>query len=140
MGRLGISSSKDVILVEAKAHFDELTSHCGAGEGSRAVIDAALGNTKAALGAAPDTNWSSPYYQYANRLAHLQFLRALGISTRLAFVYFYGDTDMKGPMSSSEWKQRLIPVKEQLGIGRPLEEIGVVDIFIPVQALDVPVV
>jgi hypothetical protein len=137
---LGISSSKDVILIEAKAHFDELTSHCGAGEGSRVLIDAALANTKTALAAAADADWSSPYYQYANRLAHLHFLRSLGVGARLAFVYFYGDTDMKGPMSPSEWKQRLSVVKAQLTISRPLEDVGVVDIFIPVQVLDAPVI
>jgi hypothetical protein len=137
---LGVSPAKNVILVEAKAHFEELTSHCGAGNASRRLIDAALGTTKSALAAAPEADWSSPYYQYANRLAHLQFLRSLGVGARLAFVYFYGDSDMNGPQSPSEWKQRLSAVKAQLGITRPLEEVGVADIFIPVQALDTPVV
>jgi len=137
---LGLSSSKEVILVEAKAHFDELTSHCGAGKGSRVLIDAALSTTKTALGIAVDANWLSPYYQYANRLAPIQFLQTLGVKARLAFVYFYGDTDMRGPMSPSEWKQRLATVKAQLGIVRPLADLGVLDIFIPVQALGAAVV
>lgn len=137
---LGISSLKDVILVEAKAHFDELISHCGAGESSRLTIDAALAKTKAALGVPAGTEWASPYYQYANRLAHLHFLREHDVKARLVFVYFYGDSDMGGPMSAAEWKQSLIAVKTQLGIDRPIDKLGVLEIFIPVQALDTPAV
>jgi hypothetical protein len=136
---LGVSSARDVILVEAKAHFDELTSHCGAGDDSRALIDTALASTKKALGAGANASWMSPYYQYGNRLAHLHFLRSRGVSARLVFVYFYGDVDMNGPTSSAEWQSRLSAVKTQLQIGPSLEQAGVTDVFIAVQALNAPI-
>lgn len=36
-------------------------------------------------------DWSASYYQYANRLAHLNWLRSK-VSTRLVNVYFVGDS------------------------------------------------
>ncbi len=136
---LGKSSNGDIILVEAKAHFDELTSQCGAGAKSRALIDTALAKTKRSLGAPPDSDWAQEYYQYANRLAHVTFLRQRGVKAWLVFLYFYGDTEMSGPNSPDEWQTRLKQVREYLGYrGDPLSH-GVIDVFLPVDALATPV-
>jgi hypothetical protein len=93
-----------VILVEAKAHIGEFFgSPCLASAASRRVIEAAFAETQAALGAKPRAPWTDCYYQYANRLAHLHFLRAQGVDARLLFVGFIGDKGMKGPESAAEW-------------------------------------
>ena len=43
------------------------------------------------------TDWTKCFYQYANRLAHLYFLKELnGIDAALVFVYFTGDTTING--------------------------------------------
>ncbi len=129
---LGKASDNGVVLVEAKAHFDELTSNCGAAEKSRVRIDRALGRTKAALSAPTSSDWSSQYYQYANRLAHLEFLRDRGVKAWLVFLYFYGDSDMKGPVSPKEWKDRLDAVHQYLGYKADLLSRGVINVFMPV--------
>jgi hypothetical protein len=137
---LGKGSHGDVILVEAKAHFDELSSNCGAGEKSRLLIDNALASTKKTLSAPSAADWACHYYQYANRLAHLTFLREQGVKAWLVFVYFYGDSEMSGPMSPEEWTNQLNAVHKHLGYEGDLLSRGVVNVFIPVDALATSVV
>jgi hypothetical protein len=50
--------------------------------------------------------WTGTYYQYANRLATLWFLREQGIGARLVFVSFIADRfpdDTPCPSSEEEW-------------------------------------
>lgn len=64
-------------------------------------------------------NWGSCFYQYRNRLAHLYLLRALNeIDAWLVNIYFYGDSDMKGPMTPEEWQGEMLLMKSYLGLGR----------------------
>jgi hypothetical protein len=77
---------------------------------------------------------------YANRLAHLTFLREQGVKAWLVFVYFYGDSEMSGPMSPEEWTNRLGAVHKHLGYEGDLSSRGVVNVFIPVDALETSVV
>ena len=93
------------IIVEAKAHIGEFLSPPTAAKGgSRSMIERALGETKTALHVTSETDWSSHFYQYTNRLAHLHFLRKSGVDARLLLVGFIGDTDMGGPKTAAEWK------------------------------------
>jgi hypothetical protein len=102
---LARSDGGDIILVEAKAHIDELCSPpTQASEASRAKIEAALSFAAVACGAVPRAAWSGLFYQLANRLAHLHLLRSEGISAYLVLVNFIRDTDMAGPTSEAEWK------------------------------------
>ena len=67
-----------VILVEAKAYIEEGVDYgSDAGEKSLAIIRKALEETKTDFGANDNAPWKSPFYQYANRLAHLYFLQTL---------------------------------------------------------------
>jgi hypothetical protein len=93
VGFLELDSSTEYLLVEAKAHVEELRSSCSASEkGGLNTIRDSLNATIKSNGFAADLNdWLSPYYQYANRLAHLQFLLQHNIPARLVFLYFYGD-------------------------------------------------
>jgi hypothetical protein len=81
-----------VVLVEAKSHTNEVKSSSGAKDArSVSTIDRAFSPAKRYVGA-PQTYWTSPYYQAANRLAFLDYLRARrNIPAWLAFVYFIGD-------------------------------------------------
>lgn len=132
---LGIASDGTRVLVEAKAHAAELQSTCGAGGDSLALIGRTLDATKAGWGVANDRDWLSPYYQYANRLAHLEFLRARDVPTLLLFVYFVGDQEMRGPQSKEEWAKALDGVYSHLGLVGDLGSRGVANVFIPVEAL-----
>ncbi len=94
-----------VVLVEAKAHLDEFMSPgTKAGAASRARIEQAFATTRAALKTRPGVDWTEVFYQYANRLAHLYFLRQNRVDACLLFVDFINDADMAGPASAAEWE------------------------------------
>jgi hypothetical protein len=114
---LARTDKNEVILVEAKAHLDEIASEgMKAGPASAARIEAGLASVAADLGARPMLSWTGPFYQTANRLAHLHFLAAHGVPARLVFVCFVGDSDMKGPESADEWRGALHMVWRMLGL------------------------
>lgn len=59
-----------------------------------------------------------PYYQYANRLAHLYLLTELnGIDAYLMMIYFLNDKEQKGPCQISEWEEAIR--KQNICLGLP---------------------
>lgn len=114
---LGRTDTGEVILVEAKAHIDEMFS-----SGSQASADSlkqiaeAFEQTMFVFGAKPVIDWAGPLYQMANRLAHLHFLTKHGVPTRLVFVCFVGDAEMEGPESADEWRGALRVARHMLGL------------------------
>ena len=102
---LGLSDKGDVLLVEAKAHVEEMcTNPCGAeADTSLHKIEHALAVTQRACHAAPRASWTQLFYQLGNRLAHLYFLRNEGVDAWLVLVDFIGDVEMNGPMAPAEW-------------------------------------
>jgi hypothetical protein len=128
----GCSDGK-VFVIEAKAHSAELVSSCKAGDKSKAKIRRAFQVAKAYFGAKPDADWCKGFYQYANRLAHLYFLREIGgVNAHLGFVYFMNDTDMRGPASRDEWEKALKGVHKALGLQERWTHPAVHDLFIDV--------
>jgi hypothetical protein len=74
----GLARTSDgrCVLVEAKANIREFNSKpSSAGPGSLRRIQEAFTKTQAFLRVRPRTDWSRCFYQYANRIAHLYFLR-----------------------------------------------------------------
>lgn len=118
-----------MILVEAKAHVGELASTCAAGPKSRLQIEQALATTEAHLGIPPDRDWTNGFYQYANRLAHLRFMRDRGVDAHLVFVYLIGDSAMGGPDTKEGCAKVLDECHDALGLPEhtPLE--GVHEVF-----------
>ena len=112
--------SRDWVLVEAKAHVQEIQSDCQArAAGSRDQITAALTATKTALGVAPDRDWTAGYYQFTNRLATLYFLESHGIHARLLFIYFLGDhrpDEGICPASIADWTGALAAQAAHVGL------------------------
>jgi hypothetical protein len=145
VGRLESNSGIECILVEAKAHVEELHSSCTAKkEGGLDKIKDALKTTIKANGFTADVNgWLKPYYQYANRLAHLHFLIEHGIPARFIFIYFCGD-DWRGrtlsngkppfcPKDASGWAAPLQKMHSHLGLsGRSRLEERVHKVFLRV--------
>jgi hypothetical protein len=103
---LGIIDNRDLLLVEAKAHVAELCSPgTAAGVASRERIEQRLEEVAASLGASPRrAAWADTFYQLANRLAHLAFLRDHGASAYLVLVNFLNDAEMEGPTSPEVWE------------------------------------
>ncbi|HEX4081307.1 MAG TPA: hypothetical protein VHX61_20785 [Rhizomicrobium sp.] len=115
---LGRSDKGDVLLVEAKAHIDELCSPpTQASESSRVQIQAALAEAAQACHASPRTAWTDMFYQLANRIAHLYFLRREGVPAWLVLVNFVGGTEMNGPLSAREWIAAYQVAYHVMGLG-----------------------
>lgn len=69
----------DLILVEAKAHIPELaTGATRASEKSLTKIRESLAQVKQVYGSRSGADWTTCFYQYTNRLAHLYLLRETG--------------------------------------------------------------
>lgn len=64
-----------VLVIEAKSHRSEMTSCYGGGRESVKIIEVAFHKTQQWLQPQKHREWKSPFYQFANRLAHLYFLR-----------------------------------------------------------------
>lgn len=116
----------DWLLVEAKAHLGEFASAqaaCGARGSSRIKIVAALKGTFEALRAADGPTWAEvqeawlgQYYQLANRLALLKFLRSHGRSARLLYLLFAGDEYRLCPASGLGWSKLFEKAYRDMGI------------------------
>jgi hypothetical protein len=134
---LGKSETGKVFLIEAKSHIPELLSPgTGAGVKSLRKIKKSLDETKSFLNSNSEHDWSSTFYQYTNRLAHLYLLRVLnGVPAYLVFVNFLNDKEMKGPKSIDEWSEAIKRLHSFLGIRRHKLSKYITDVFIDVQEL-----
>ena len=115
----GLAISGDaVVLVEAKAHITEFFSPATGAKSptSIAKIESALKETAATLNAKPRADWTQVYFQYANRLAFLHFLRREGVNANLLFVDFVEDFEMKGPASAEVWRVAFASADYVLGL------------------------
>lgn len=130
---LATDGGSKVFLIEAKAHAKEMESTCQAGAKSRAHILKSCNESKGTLGADQAADWLTNYYQYANRLAHLEFLRRHGVDAWLVFLYFIGDDDMAGPKSESEWQPSITLALQHLGLSNHPSRVATV--FQPVDAI-----
>lgn len=103
---LGVTNQQHVILVEAKAHVREMCSPgTAAGPKSLAHISQALNACAEQLGARQArASWTEHFYQLANRIAHLHFLRSFGVPAFLVLVNFINDQDMQGPSTQEAWE------------------------------------
>ncbi len=132
---LGKTSKNDLLLLEAKAHIGELiTSPSDAkDQSSIAKIQTSLNDTKTFLRSGSKLDWSTIFYQYTNRLAHLYLLRTLNkLPAYLIFIYFLNDQDMRGPSAEAEWKGAIKLLHKLLGIDKHRLSKYVLDVFIDV--------
>jgi hypothetical protein len=130
VGQVQYDDHYEWLLVEAKAHLDEIKSGCKAIKpSSMQTIRSVLKKTSKAFGchSTDIEKWLKPYYQYANRLAVLYFLMKEckpPIKSRLLFLYFYGDKrsdSMRCPQSEQEWQPSIDKVHKWLGIDENCE-------------------
>ena len=117
------------ILVEAKSHVPEVYgSGCQADGKSRALIERSLNAAKEWCRAQADSDWTGPFYQSANRIAHLYFVqRRLNRPCYLVNLYFVNDPYR--PTSHSEWCSALQTVHQELGL--TVAVAGLVEVFLP---------
>lgn len=108
-----------LILVEAKAYIAEAVDFGSkASAASLELIERSLAEAKAAYRARAEAVWSRPFYQYANRLAHLYYLRSvLGADAYLLFVCITDAPDVPAPASAAEWRGAHAAIETALGLG-----------------------
>jgi len=134
---LGKSSLGKLFLVEAKSHIPELISTMQArDEESRAKILKGFEETKDFLNVKAEVDWSRPFYQYTNRIAHLYLLRRNELLAYLVFIYFINDLGMRGPTTENEWKGAITLLHSCLGIGRHKLQNFIADVFVDVAHLE----
>jgi hypothetical protein len=138
---LGKLSDGSPLLIEAKAHISEVLSDIRASNpNSVKLIEESLKRTKRDLGVKTKNPWTGPFYQYANRIAHLHFLNNLnGIKSFLVFVNFVGDEGMGGPKSEPEWLGVNNLIQSYLGIGKINLKPFMADICIDVAELSLKI-
>lgn len=136
---LALTSRKQLLLVEAKGHIPEIVSpRTRASEPARGRIVESMRAVQRSL--SPKSldwvDWTGTFYQYANRVAHLHFLREdNSINAHLVNVYFLNATDVKGPTTEAEWRGATTVVESYLGLGRHRLSRYVHKIFIDVNDL-----
>lgn len=94
----GKNGQKGLLLIEAKAHVNEMTSKIRAVDNkSKALIESTLEEVRRKFGSHASLDiWLNRYYQLANRLAYLYILNEkLGIPTWLIFCNFVEDDTYK---------------------------------------------
>lgn len=116
---LAKTDSGKLILVEAKAYIEEAVDYGSkAGPEPLGRIQDALAEAKEAFGASDRASWQSPFYQYANRLAHLYFLRELNrLDAYLLFIYFADAPDVPNPCTAQQWEGAIRLTERCLGLG-----------------------
>ncbi len=129
---LGNGERRDgVLLVEAKSYPEEVYgSGCQAtNPTSIATIERSLEAAQKWFGATTLSDWTGRLYQYANRLAHVYFLRhKLGVDAWLVNLCFTGDLTTR-PTTAEHWQRVLPGFKRELGfVG---EVPWVVDVVLP---------
>lgn len=120
-------------LVKAKASLDELLSDgtTGADQDKVRLVHDSLARARKGLGIARDGDWSGRFYQYANRLAWLHFLRSENrLPVWLVNIYLFNLADAKGPASADEWRGAIGMVESYLGCATHTLKKYCVDLFI----------
>ncbi len=111
--------NETIFLMEAKAHISEqmIETTGASSEKSIALIEKSLEDTKTFLNVKSDVSWCKDnYYQYANRIAHLYYLREINkIDAHLLFIYFLNDKTVTGKAETKEdWEKAINEVYKNL--------------------------
>jgi hypothetical protein len=81
-------------------------------------------------------NWESGFYQYANRIAHLYFLRCLcDVDAYLIFLYFIND-HTHIPTTRQEWEGALKLQKQFMSLKTHKLQRYVAGVFIDVNEIN----
>lgn len=120
----GLAKDKDtVFIMEAKAHISEqmIDSTKASSPNSLDLIEKSLAATKEFLNVKSDISWCKKnYYQYANRIAHLYYLREVNkIDAYLLFIYFLNDKSVTDKTETKEdWEKTITEVYKNLKLER----------------------
>lgn len=134
---LGVATQRTRILVEAKAHIPEAVSPPSkASDASLTRIRQSLDRARRFYAPRSKADWSTTFYQYANRLAFQYFLARLnGVDARMVFLDFCNASDMDGPDTEAEWRGATRLIHAQLGLSADLTDFGTFHAYLDVRHL-----
>lgn len=134
---LAIAGSERPFLVEAKAHIPEAASPASqATPKSLARIQESLIAARRVMAPRSKADWSTVFYQYANRLAfQLWLTRQNAVPSTLIFLYFTNAIDMDGPTSEEEWEGATRLIHAVLGLPADLSAFGVYHAYLDAKQL-----
>lgn len=134
---LATSNNNRFVLVEAKAHIQEVLSPpTKAGEKSIDKIRNALNEARKFYAPRSSKAWFEYFYQYCNRLAHHYFVAHINkLDSRLVFLDFINAEEMNGPLSKEEWLGTTKLIHAFLGLPESLESFGVHHAYLDVKSL-----
>ena len=141
-----VTNKGQILITEAKSYTKEMR---GAGSGAKSPksiekINRSLKETQQFLGCVQAVDWAkSPYYQYANRLAHLYWFHKLNsLDAYLVLLYFLNDTAMEAkntvvPKNEKEWEPAIVSQDKDMGIpeSHPLSD-RIIHVFIGVNDIE----
>jgi hypothetical protein len=108
------------IIVEAKAHLDELNTSSGAtNQNSIQMIDSAFEATRKRFNINTHNNWREHYYQFANRLAFVNFMLDNNIKCSFLNIYFingWPNDPAKNVTDEASWRRKIEDEYSYLGI------------------------
>ena len=137
---LAVTGRGQILLVEAKAHIPEMVTAPTQARGESALerIRESLGRVKAFVNSKAPVDWSTSFYQYANRLAHLYWMREVnGHDAYLVHLYFTNDREMNGPCSAAEWQAAMRLQEVFLGVRQGAQAGYALDPWVGAYVLDV---
>ena len=120
VGAVKVGEQWEWLLIESKAHLDELSSSCGAREThGRPLIREALNRVKKALGVDENHDWLDGNYQHCNRIAVLHHLVTHAAPAHMLWIYFTGDwgnSRRTCPIDELGWREALAQQAESVGL------------------------
>lgn len=131
-----------IFLVEAKSRIPEMFSDISVEiksdslEFIKKTLDEVKGKIRPYCGEDQYIgDWTKVFYQYANRLAHLYYLRVLNnLDAYLIYVYFINDPywGNNGVSSKERWEGIISTVKNYLGLMHGMHRLSdyVLDVFL----------
>ena len=137
---LAVTDRGQILLVEAKAHIPEMVTAPtqARGESARQKIQDSLGRVKAFVNSKAPVDWATSFYQYANRLAHLYWMRQVnGHDAYLVNLFFINDREMNGPASEAEWQAAIRLQEVFLGVRQSSQTGYALDSWVGAHVLDV---
>lgn len=125
------------LLVEAKAHAEEINSNTHASVKSKKKIQDKFKELHLKLSINTSNDWTQNYYQKANRILFLDFLKQNGINAKLVFIYFLNGYKQNGIQQGiekvKEWQRVIDEQDNYLGIsGNKMLKSMIINVFVDI--------
>lgn len=134
---LGKTNTNKYFVIEAKAHIEEAVDYNSGAKAKKSIslIEESIEKARNFYSNNPSSYWQKPFYQYANRLAHLYYLKEINeLNAYVIFIYFCNASDVDKPTSKDQWVGHVRTIKKVFALNGKSKK-NVVDFFIETDKL-----